>query len=208
MTTPLHVPAVPFALVPSAGSAWVVDDVPGTVRVTAPPRTDVFLDPRDGISSDSEGVLNAPTLLGTPPAGDFQLTARVTVDFAATFDAGVLLLHVDDRHWGKLCFEYSPDGVPLIVSVVTRGVSDDANGFAVDGNQVWLRVSRIGAAYAYHASLDGTRWSLVRHFALDDPQGAVTVGFEGQSPTGEGCAVTFDRISFTPTRLGDLRDGS
>ncbi|MBO3093654.1 DUF1349 domain-containing protein [Cellulomonas dongxiuzhuiae] len=208
MTAPLYVPTVPFALAPSAGSAWVVDDVPGTVRVTAPPRTDVFLDPRDGVSSDSAGVLNAPTLLGTPPAGDFQLTARVTVDFAATFDAGVLLLHVDDRHWGKLCFEYSPDGVPLIVSVVTRGVSDDANGFAVDGNQVWLRVSRIGAAYAYHASLDGTRWSLVRHFALADPQRVVTVGFEGQSPTGDGCAVTFDRIGFTPTRLGDLRDGS
>ncbi|SFK01821.1 DUF1349 domain-containing protein [Cellulomonas sp. KH9] len=208
MTTPLHVPAVPFALVPSEGSAWVVDEAAGTVRVTAPPRTDVFIDPRDGMSYDSPGVLNAPTLMGAPPIGDFQLAARVTVGFASTFDAGVLLLRVDDRHWGKLCFEYSPDGVPLIVSVVTRGVSDDANGFAVDGDQVWLRVSRIGAAYAYHASLDGTRWELVRHFTLEDPAGEVTVGFEGQSPTGDGCTVTFDRIYFTTTRLGDLRDGS
>ena len=203
MTTPVHVPAVPFALVPSAGSTWVVDD--DTVRVTAPPRTDVFITPAGGMSDDSEAVLNAPTLLGTPPEGDFQLSARVTVDFVATFDAGVLLLHVDDRHWAKLCFEYSPDGVPLVVSVVNRGVSDDANGFAVDGNQVWLRVSRIGAAYAYHASVDGQRWDLVRHFTLE---GAPQVGLEGQSPTGEGCTVVFDRISFTPTRLAELRDGS
>lgn len=206
MTTPLHVPAVPFALVPSDGSSWVVDGQ--VLRITAPARTDVFIDPADGMSYDSEGILNAPTLLGAPPAGDFQLSARVTVDFAATFDAGVLLLRIDDRHWGKLCFEYSPDGVPLIVSVVNRGVSDDANGFAVEGDQVWLRVSRRGAAYAYHASLDGTRWELVRHFTLEDPAGAATVGFEGQSPTGDGCAVTFDRIGFTTNRLSDLRDGS
>ena len=208
MTAPLHVPAVPFPLVPSPGSTWEVDEESALLRVTAPPRTDIFTDPSGGLSYDSAAVLDAPTLLGTPPAGDFQLVARVTVDFAATFDAGVLFLRVDDRHWGKLCFEYSPDGVPLIVSVVTRGVSDDANGFAVDGNQVWLRVSRVGAAFAYHASLDGRRWELVRHFTLADPDGALTVGFEGQSPTGEGCAVVFDRVALTQTRLGDLRDGT
>ena len=208
MTTPLHVPGVPFALTPSPGSSWVVDESSGDLHVTGAPRTDIFIDPRGGISSDSEAVLDAATLLGTPPAGDFQLSARVTVDFAATFDAGVLLLWVDERHWGKLCFEYSPDGEPLIVSVVTRGVSDDANAFAVDGNQVWLRVSRIGQAYAYHASLDGTLWRMIRHFALVDPAGSAAIGFEGQSPTGEGCAVKFDRISFATTRLGELRDGS
>ena len=41
----------------------------------------------------------------------------------------------------KLCFEHSPDRQPMIVSVVTRGVSDDANAFAVDGQTAWLRVS-------------------------------------------------------------------
>jgi hypothetical protein len=43
---------------------------------------------------------------------------------ASTFDAGVLLLWVDERHWGKLCFEFSPAGDPMIVSVVCRGVAD------------------------------------------------------------------------------------
>ena len=65
----------------------------------------------------------------------------MSVDFAATFDAGVLLLWVDERHWGKLCFEFSPAGEAMVVSVVTRGVSDDANAFMVTGRSVWLRVS-------------------------------------------------------------------
>ncbi|WP_208867453.1 DUF1349 domain-containing protein [Streptomyces himastatinicus] len=41
-------------------------------------------------------------MLGQPPAGDFQLSARVSVGFSSTFDAGVLLLWIDERHWAKL----------------------------------------------------------------------------------------------------------
>jgi hypothetical protein len=40
------------------------------------------------------------------PECDFQLSARVTAGFTATFDAGVLLLWLDERRWGKLCFEW------------------------------------------------------------------------------------------------------
>ena len=52
----------------------------------------------------------AATLLGVPPAGDFQLSARVRVGFRSTFDAGVLLLWLDRAYWAKLCFEFSPQG--------------------------------------------------------------------------------------------------
>ena len=208
MTTEQHVPGIPFALTASSGSSWAVADASGAVQVTALPHSDIFIDPGAGASLNAESMLNAATLLGAPPAGDFQLSARVSVDFAATFDAGVLLLWVDERHWAKLCFEYSPDGEAMVVSVVNRGVADDANGFVVDGRTVWLRVSRIDHAFAYHASLDGEVWRMIRFFALDDPAGALTVGFEAQSPTGDGCAITFDQVEFTSSRLGDLRDGS
>jgi hypothetical protein len=33
------------------------------------------------------------------------------------------------------------------------------------------------------------------------------VGFEAQSPTGEGCSVSFDEIRFEARTLGDLRNG-
>ena len=207
MTT-LTAPGVPFPLTPSSEQAWTVDEPAGTITVIADPHSDIFIDPGAGSTLNAESMLNAATLLGVPPAGDFQFSARVNVDFASTFDAGVLLLWIDERHWAKLCFEYSPAGEPMVVSVVNRGVADDANAFVVDGSSVWLRVSRIDHAFAYHASLDGTTWRMVRFFTIEDPSDPASIGFEAQSPTGDGCAVTFDDIRFTRERLGDLRDGS
>ena len=97
--------------------------------------------------------------------------------------------------------------MPMVVSVVTRDVSDDCNSFVVPGNQIWLRAARIGRAHAFHASTDGRRWQLVRHFRLTDAD-TVEVGFIAQSPVGEGCGVTFSNIAFEPVTLGDLRDGT
>jgi len=61
----------------------------------------------------------------------------------------------------------------------------------------WLRLAKLGSAFALRASDDGRSWRLVRYFAL-----------KAQSPTGPGCTVTFDEIAYTAGRLGDLRDGS
>ncbi|HUN34703.1 MAG TPA: DUF1349 domain-containing protein [Trebonia sp.] len=212
----MHVAGVPFPLAPSSEDLWQADEAAGTVTVLALPHTDMFIDPvsgapgaGDGPAVNAESMLNAATLLGHAPEGDFQFSARVTVGFAATFDAGVLLLWLDDQHWGKLCFELSPAGEPMVVSVVCRGVSDDANAFRVPGRSVWLRISRIDRAYAYHASLDGQSWEMIRVFVLSDEGTSLDmIGFEGQSPTGDGCSATFDEIRFSPERLADLRDGS
>jgi uncharacterized protein len=208
MTLAWNVPGLPFTLAPSDGAAWTVDDAAATVSATAAAHSDIFIDPGSDSQLNAESMLNAATLLGVPPDGDFQFSARVTVGFGSTFDAGVLLLWLDERHWGKLCFEYSPDREPMIVSVVARGVSDDANAFTVDGRTVWLRISRIDRAFAYHASLDGKTWRMIRFFALDEVSSPASIGFEAQSPTGDGCAVTFDDIRFTRERLNELRDGS
>jgi regulation of enolase protein 1 (concanavalin A-like superfamily) len=208
MTIAWDVPGLPFPLSPSAADAWTVDPAGATVVARAAAHSDIFIDPGAGTQLNAESMLNAVTLLGVPPAGDFQFSARVTVAFGSTYDAGVLLLWIDARHWGKLCFEFSPDGEPMIVSVVARGVADDANAFVVDGRTVWLRVSRLDDAYAYHASLDGTSWRMIRFFAIDGASAAASIGFEAQSPTGDGCVVTFDDLRFTGKRLGDLRDGS
>jgi regulation of enolase protein 1 (concanavalin A-like superfamily) len=172
-----------------------------SLELRAPARSDLFTNPPDGSRR-----ANAPAAVSRFD-GDFQLRARVTVDFRSTYDAGVLLLWADDERWAKLCFEYSPDGEPMVVSVVTRGRSDDANAFVVDGTTVWLRAARLGDAFAFHASLDGRRWRFVRHFALDVPQ-SVEIGFLAQAPTGDGCRVQFDEIELTRTRLTDLRDGT
>jgi regulation of enolase protein 1 (concanavalin A-like superfamily) len=169
--------------------------------VRAPARTDWFVDPVDGSATH-----NAPALV-LPADEDVQLSAYVEVDHQATFDAGVLTLHVDDDHWAKLCLERSPQGRPMLVSVVTRGRSDDCNGVFLDDPRAHLRMSRLGDAWAFHASADGRWWDLLRLFTLGTT-GPAAVGFLSQSPTGEGCTSTFREITLTRRRLDDVRSGA
>lgn len=172
----------------------------GILALAAGPRTDWFVDPGSGAAT-----LNAPAAICTL-TGDFQLSALVEVDFASTFDAGAIVLWYDASRWAKLAFEYSPQRQPMVVSVVTRGESDDCNSMEVNSGHVWLRASRIGMAHAFHASQDGQHWQFVRHFRLNSV-GDTQIGFEAQSPTGNGCTAHFSSISYTPGTLRDLRDG-
>jgi regulation of enolase protein 1 (concanavalin A-like superfamily) len=182
-----------------APASWSLDEGPA-LTIAAPAGSDLFNDPAGG-----DPMTAAPRLLG-PVEGDFQLSARVRCTFAGTFDAGALLLWVAERRWVKLALEVSPQGEPGVVSVVTDGLSDDANAFAVGDGAAWLRISRIGAACALHARLDGEGWRFVRHFALAAP-GGLRAGFLAQSPTGDGATARFDEIRFVPAPLADLRSG-
>lgn len=204
-----QIPGAPGTFAASEGSSWSVDPETGRVSTRALARTDIFTDPGGEDSQVTSTTLhNAATLLTAAPEGDFQLRAQVTVDFQQKFDAGVLFLRYDEKTWAKLCFEYSPDGDPMIVTVVNNEVSDDANAFVVHGRTVHLRVSRKGRVFAHHASLDGEKWIFVRAFAFPAADGPLEVGFEAQSPHGEGCAVSFDSPRLTPTTISDFRDGS
>ncbi len=202
MDDPVTLPAMPATL------RWLNTPVEWQVEghdaltVSAGPRTDLFTDP-----GGPDRFANAPALLCDLDGdldGDFTLSTRVTVSLAETYDAGVLLLHRDPETWAKLCLELSPQGRPTIVSVVTRGTSDDANGFAVDTGDVWLRIARLGDAYAFHASTDGSFWHLVRYFTLG---GGCRAGFLAQSPFGPGSRVRFTGIAYARRTLGDLRGG-
>lgn len=198
MTDPIEIGTLPFEL------SWEVEPVGfragDSLRVEAGPETDLFVDP-----GTRTAQLNAPRLVGHV-AGDYTFAARIGADLRATFDAGALLLFADERSWAKLCIELSPQGDAMVVSVVTRGVSDDCNSLVVEGDDVWLRLARIGDAFAFHASLDGTLWQLVRHFSLGT-HGEPRVGFLVQSPRGTGCVATFEQIAFTAGRLADIRSG-
>jgi uncharacterized protein len=181
-------------------SSWHVDA--NVVTAAAGPSTDYFIDPAGG-----HRVLNAPRATVAAESANWQLTARVAVDFNGTYDAGALMVFADDEHWAKLCFERSPAGSVMVVSVVTNGTSDDANAWVVDSAHMWLRISRLRQAYAFHAGADGQKWEFVRYFRLDTTA-LVRAGIEVQAPTGDGCAATFSDLSLTPTELLDLRDGS
>src|SRR6266545_4520505 len=144
--------------------------------------------------------------LADDPVRHFTLSAHVTVAFQATYDAGVLLIYQHETAWAKLCCEYSPQHQPMIVSVVTNGRSDDANAVVLDQGRAFLRVTGLGDAFAFHYSLDGSTWQLVRYFALPQPD-HVQVGFSVQAPTGSGCQADFAHIHYVAASVSDIRSG-
>ena len=180
--------------------AWNVD-AEEQLTMKAGAATDWFNDPAGSPRKD-----DAPSALFVSTDQRFTLSARVSVAFASTFDAGALLARVSDDVWAKLCFEYSPQHQPMVVSVVTRGVSDDCNSAPIAGDSVFLRITRREAILAFHYSLDGLVWQLVRYFSLGDAR-EMTLGFSAQSPTGSGCVAAFARIQYSASAVSDLRNG-
>jgi len=173
----------------------------GALTITAGAKSDYFIDPASGASKG-----NAPLALFDPGNGDFMLSAKVAVGFAGMFDAGSLHVRIRDDLWGKLCLEYSPQRQPMVVSVVTRGVSDDCNSAIISSSEVYLRVCRRARTFVFHYSQDGTVWNLVRNFSLGDGNG-VQAGFSTQAPTGSGCTASFSDIHFARKTLTDIRNG-
>jgi uncharacterized protein len=171
----------------------------GRLSITAGKATDWFVSPMDGARSE-----NSPRLV-FQPADDFVLSARVMVDFRAQWDAGVLVLYVNDDTWAKLCLEMTVEKHPAIVSVVTRGLSDDNNSIAIQGKSVYLKVAKAGQAIFFYASEDGQKWKIIRAFSFG-PGAKVRVGFSSQSPVGDGCTTVFDHITYLARRV-DLWTG-
>ena len=194
----IHHPALPRPL------AWHPEPAAWTatadgLTADAAALTDLFADPFGEASA-----ANAPRLLLDADA-DFTLSARVAVEFRGTFDAGALVVYQDDDHWGKVCLELSPWGEATVVSVVTRGVSDDCNHEPAGRDGVHLRVSRAGPVFAFHSSADGRAWRLARLFTL--PDRPTRAGFLVQAPRGPGCRASFARVKYEPVRLADVRSG-
>jgi uncharacterized protein len=201
--TGLVIPGLPFPLEASGSPACQATVSGEGLVLIGGANSDLFIDP-----AGEEGARpDAGRLTGLPGDQDFTFSARVTVRFASDFDAGVLLLHLSERRWAKLCYEFSPQHKPTAVTVVTRGTSDDSNSFETAGGPLWLRITRSGRAWAFHASENGNWWRLLRYFTLGEASGA-RIGFLAQSPTGQGCTAVFDNIAYKPGAPADLRDGS
>jgi regulation of enolase protein 1 (concanavalin A-like superfamily) len=171
---------------------WNVKDGVLTIRSTG--KTDWYNAPIGG-----EPIASSPLLLFPAPK-EFWCSAKVTLDFKSRFDAGALVVYADEKNWIKFAFE-SPNGkTGGIVSVVTRDLSDDNTGTAIEGNSVYLELSRTGQAVFLFFSTDGKNWNVTRafHFAPDQP---LQFGFSAQSPTGSGSTVLFSDIRFRPEAL-------
>jgi regulation of enolase protein 1 (concanavalin A-like superfamily) len=90
-----------------------------------------------------------------------------------------------------------------MVTVVTRGLSDDCNSIPIPGNTVHLQIAKSGPAYAFYSSSDGKRWQVLRVFSLGEGL-RPRVGLESQSPVGDGTEVIFSAIHYSPKKITDI----
>jgi regulation of enolase protein 1 (concanavalin A-like superfamily) len=116
------------------------------------------------------------------------------------------MIWADDHYWAKLSFELSPDNQPTMVTVVTRGLSDDCNSIPMSGHEVFLQVAKSSNTYVFYSSVDGQRWKILRTFSLDTNLKQM-VGFEAQSPAGDGAEATFWEIHYSPSKIKNIYTG-
>lgn len=167
--------------------------------IQAEPGTDYFNDPTAG------PVKANAHFLYTEQDRDFTFSARVQSEMLADYDAAAMMIMVDENNWGKLCYEFTYKK-PMIVSVVTKGLSDDCNSSEVPSTGVYLRITRFADCFAFHYSLDGQWWWMIRYFNLPSP-GPIKVGVAAQSPTGEGCSVQIAQLNVLSQPIREIRSG-
>jgi regulation of enolase protein 1 (concanavalin A-like superfamily) len=172
------------------------------LQLMAEAGTDWYVDPLLGLEQhDASGLV-------FPAPRRFTFSARLTISGPrSTFDAGGLCVWASADRWAKLCFERTPDGGRRIVSVVTNGVSDDAESEGVSGEVAFLRIGRLADGWAFHWSSNGDHWQFVRAFQLDTAR-PVYAGFLAQAPQGAGRPVLFDSVNLRQDVSPALRDGS
>ncbi len=168
----------------------------GHLIIEAKEKTDMFRDPNVTYNTD-----NAPKLLFTADS-NFVLTAEIHHNFVSKWDGGAIVLKTDSLNWIKFCFEKDYTGQHRVVSVVTKGISDDCNSAAVAGNTVFYKVAKAGNVITLYYSAEGQHWFLIRHLVFDTPT-PIKVGFLAQSPTGKNCTVTFSNIHYSTRKIGD-----
>ena len=177
----------------------------GELAIVAPARTDWFNNPVPANGVMPAPVFNAPFFY-TQVSGDFVFRAKVRPNHRYTYDACALMVIRDEYMWAKAAFEASDFGTKAAVCVVTNQVSDDANGCNIDQDEAWLQIVRVGDVFCVHYSLDGKRFDMVRLFYL--PVGVrVKVGFEAQSPAGEGGLRLFSKVTLEKRTVKNLRAG-
>jgi len=186
----------PLVLVNAPTYARVAAD--GALELGAAGRTNLFLAP-DGQFART----NAPMAL-FEPAGDFVFSVRVEAALREVYDVAALVLFENEGSWAKLCYENSVEKEATVVSVVTRGLSDDCNSEPIGAGFVYFGIVRRGDEFAFHWSKDGTVWRMVRHFSLAT-KGPLKLGFAVHAVSADGLGARFSEIRYIAATLASVR---
>ena len=150
-----------------------------------------------------DGPVQVPTDRVLCPDMAMMMT---TLTMSAGLIVSALMVMKDMDCWAKACFEYTDFGTHAVVSVVTNGVSDDANGCNLDRDTVWLQMCRVGNDFAFHYSTDGTNFYMMRYFTLPADL-TMKVGLLAQSPLGDGGKRIYENLSVEKKTVKNIRSG-
>ncbi|AQR94588.1 DUF1349 domain-containing protein [Clostridium saccharoperbutylacetonicum] len=177
------------------------------IEIFAPKESDFFCN--NGAVGDEgitpESLSNAPFYY-TEVTGDFIMRVKVSHDFKDMYDSSSIMIMQDMTHWAKACFELTDFNTHAVVSVVTKDQSDDANGCNVEGNSVWLQVCRVGQSFAFHYSIDGDNYYMMRFFNLPAEK-TLKVGLLAQAPTGSGGIRIYEDLTIEKKKVKNIRTG-
>lgn len=183
----------------AAGNS-VIDNDHLTVKSDA--RKDYFNDP-DGKLSNSSAPVLLSSVDNTKP---FTLTAKVTPQFIATYDAGTLYIFSTNQLWQKFAFEQDEQGRKRIVSVRTIETSDDNNHDVIAQASVYLKISSDTKTVGFYYSTDNQTWNLARLYKNNYPK-TIWLGISSQSPMGDGNSTAFEDCILTDQAVKDFRQG-
>ncbi|MDX2245333.1 MAG: DUF1349 domain-containing protein [Bacteroidia bacterium] len=173
--------------------------VDSSLSVKVKKGSDFFNNPEDG------SVAASAPFLYQKIQGDFVAKTFIQPDFSSQWNAVSLMVYLDSLNWIKFAFENSDATGPGIVTVVTKGKSDDANGVILNEHkQVWLAIARKNNNYSMHWSLDGDNYNMARLTSMPE-QNEINIGVETQSPVGDSATHTIHFFSLESRTVQDLR---
>ncbi|HSZ87632.1 MAG TPA: DUF1349 domain-containing protein [Puia sp.] len=173
-----------------------------SITLTSTKETDFFIEP-GGAYEKSDAPLVLKKIDNTK---SFTLTAELKPEHIVKYDAGMLFIFVDEKHWVKFAFEADERMNTRVVTVRTNETSDDNNHEVVKDSIIFLKISSDAKSVGFYYSTDNKIWNLVRVFKNEFPKN-ILVGIGTQSPAGNGNKTVFYGVQFSESAVKDFRSG-
>jgi predicted amidohydrolase YtcJ len=135
-------------------SHWSLTTLPGYLRITT--QTGGLIGPRN----DQRNLL-----LAAAPAGDYQITTRVTIVPSENFQNAAIQIYEDDDNYVQLNRAFANGD--------TVNFDHEAGGVVTNTRQaeaattLYLRIVKLGTIYSGYYSTDGEAWVTVGHYTAD-----------------------------------------
>ncbi|HEY4877252.1 MAG TPA: DUF1349 domain-containing protein [Puia sp.] len=173
-----------------------------SITLTSTKETDFFIEP-GGVYEKSDAPLLLKKIDNTKP---FTLTAELKPEHIVKYDAGMLFIFVDEKHWVKFAFEADERMNTRVVTVRTNETSDDNNHDVVKDSIIFLKISSDAKSIGFYYSTDNKIWNLVRVFKNEFPKN-IFAGIGTQSPAGTGNKTIFYGVQLSESAVKDFRGG-